>query len=68
MDKKLVVVTVNDINKNKVAKLNGANKCREILHLIEDNNWLIKLPPETMIDGRTVKEAWRLNRNIGRIA
>jgi hypothetical protein len=68
MDKKLVVVTVNDINKNKVAKLNGANKCREILHLIEDNHWLIKLPPETMIDGRTVKEAWRLNRNIGRIA
>jgi hypothetical protein len=68
MDKKLVVVTVNDINKNKVAKLNGANKCREILHLIEDNHWLIKLPPETMINGRTVKEAWRLNRNIGRIA
>jgi hypothetical protein len=34
------------------------NKCREILHLIEDNHWLIKLPPETMIDGRTVKEAW----------
>ncbi|MDP5149926.1 YfjI family protein [Rheinheimera baltica] len=63
LEKGRSVVTVNHINKNKVAKLNGANRCREILLLLEDNNWLIRLPPATQIDGKHVKEAWRLNQN-----
>jgi hypothetical protein len=41
-----------------------ANKCREIQHLIEDNHWLIRLPPETTVNGKPVKESWRVNRNI----
>jgi hypothetical protein len=68
IDKKLAVVTVNNINKNRVAKLNGAMRCREILNLIAENGWIVKLPPETMVDGRPVNEAWRLNRNIGQVA
>jgi len=64
-DKKLAVITVNDINKNKVARLNGADKCREILHLLEDNDWLIRLPPDSSVNGKPVKESWRMNRNIG---
>jgi hypothetical protein len=61
--KSLAVITVHDINKNQVASLKSANRCREILMLLEENNWLIRLPPETQIDGKPAKEAWRLNRN-----
>lgn len=61
--KKLVVVTVHEINRNEVARLKGANRCREILLLLEDNQWLIRLPPETQINGKPAKEAWRLNQN-----
>jgi len=61
--KGLVVVTVHEINRNEVARLKGANRCREILMLLEENHWLIRLPPETQINGKPVKEAWRLNQN-----
>lgn len=61
--KELVVVTVHDLNRNEVARLKGANRCREILMLLEDNQWLIRLPPETLINSKPAKEAWRLNPN-----
>ena len=62
--KGLAVVTVNDINKNQVANLKSASRCREILMLLEDNHWLIRLPPETQINAKPAKEAWRLNQNV----
>lgn len=61
--KGLAVITVHEINRNEVARLKGANRCREILMLLEENSWLIRLPPETQINGKAAKEAWRLNRN-----
>lgn len=61
--KRLVVVTVHDLNRNEVARLKGANRCREILMLLEDNHWLIRLSPETLINGKPAKESWRLNQN-----
>ena len=64
IDKELKLVTVNCINKNKVAKLNSAKRGREILNLLEDNGWLIRLPADTMVGGKAVKESWRLSRNI----
>lgn len=63
IDKGLTFITVNDINKNRVAKMNSAKRCREILNLLEDNGWLIRLPADTMVGGKAVKESWRLNRN-----
>ena len=66
--KGLAVVTVNDINKNQVANLKSASRCREILMLLEDNHWLIRLPPETQINAKPAKEAWRLNQNVSNMA
>lgn len=66
--KGLAAVTVNELNRNQVANLKSASRCREILMLLEDNHWLIRLPPETLVNSKPAKEAWRLNQNAFDIA
>lgn len=55
-------ITVDMINKNKVKRLNSSKRCREVINLLEQHDHLIPIPEQTEIDGKRVREAWRLNR------
>ncbi len=61
INKELQAITVNQVNKG-TRKVKSAQHAREILRLLEDNGWLIALPSDTVINSKTEKEAWRINR------
>lgn len=60
--KNLSLITVNTVNKG-TRKVQSAKHAREILSLLEENNWLIPMPADTVVEGKPQKESWRVNRN-----